>query len=296
MPVNPYYNHLQFNNVNEQELVEDLIIESIRNYGMDVYYIPMTNNKLDRLFGEDVLKSFETSYLMEMYFDTPAGFGGGNFLKLQGLQIGKETSFVVSAKRFTEELQTTPGEYVRPKEGDLIYAPLTKDLWEIKFADHEHIFYQLGKVYVWKLNVEKFQYSSETIDTGVDLIDSIMSGEDMLMGPTFSITLTNGGWGYTIAPTVNITGGGGTGATATATLTSGAVTSITIVTAGTGYTSTPIITFTNGVGDTTGHGASAKATLLGGTNTLDDSETIQDESDEFMDFNERDPFSMGGRY
>lgn len=296
MAVNPYYNHLTFQNTNEQGLIDNLIIESIKNYGMDVYYIPRTANKIDRIFGEDILKSFETYYIIEMYFDTPGGYKGGSFAAQFGYQIGKETSFVVSHTRFTEEVQQDD-EYVRPKEGDLIYMPLTGQLWEIKWCNHEHIFYQLGKVYVWQLGVEQFQYSSEIIDTGISEIDTIGTLETMVLGPTFTITLTNGGWGYTVAPTVVISGGGGTGATATTTISSGSVTGITITTAGTGYTSTPTITFTNGVGDTTGHGASAYATLVQATpDPLDDSEQIQEESDDIMDFNEKDPFSMGGRY
>lgn len=297
MPVNPYYNHLQFDNTNEQELIDDLIIESIQNYGMDVYYIPMSQNKLDRIFGEDILKSFQKSYLIEMYFDTPRGFSGDDFASKFGFQIGKSTSFVVSAKRFTEELQNTPGDYVRPKEGDLIYMPLTGYLWEITGCTHEHIFYQLGKVYVWKLNVERFQYSSESIDTGITDIDTVETLSGMKLGPTFDIVLLNGGWGYTTAPIVNIDGGGGTGATATANLYNGEVVSIDIVTYGTGYTSTPTITFTNDVGDTTGHGASARVVLLAdNVDPLDDSEIIQEESDVIMDFTEKDPFSMGGTY
>lgn len=297
MAVNPYYNHLGFQNTNEQGLVDDLIVESIQNYGMDVYYIPRTANKLDRIFGEDILKSFESSYLIEMYFDTPGGYNGSSFAAKFGIQIGKDTSFVVSHRRFTEEVQTTPGVYVRPNEGDLIYMPLTGELWEIKWCNHEHIFYQLGKVYVWQLGVEKFQYSSEFIDTGISEIDTIELNETMLLGPSFTITLINGGYAYTLPPIVTISGGGGTGATATATITANKVTSVTLVTSGTGYTSTPTITFTNAVGDTTGHGASAKATLLASNiDELDDSSDIQTESDSIMDFTETDPFSMGGRY
>jgi hypothetical protein len=295
--INQYYNHLSFDNTNEQNLYEDLVIESIQNYGMDVYYIPKTLNKLDRIFGEDVLKSFDKTYTIEMYFNTPSNFDGGAFLSEFGYQIGKISSFIVAAKRFTEEYQSSPGVYVRPMEGDLIYSPLTKDLWEITEASHEHIFYQMGKVYVWKLTVEKFQYSSERISTGITKIDEIEDFNTMVLGPTWDITLINGGWGYTTAPTITISGGGGTGATATANIYDGSVISIDIVTNGVGYASTPEVTFSNGVGDTTGHGASAKITLLNSnTDPIDDAELIQTESDAIMNFDEKDPFSMGGEY
>lgn len=296
--INPYYNHLTFDNTSEQDLFEDLIIESIQNYGMDVYYIPKTLNKLDHIFGEDILKSFDTTYIVEMYFNTPGGFDGSTFLSEFGYQVGKVSSFVVSAKRFTEELQSVPGVYVRPMEGDLIYSPLTKDYWEITEANYESIFYQMGKVYVWKLNVEKFQYSSERVSTGITKIDELEQFNTMSLGPTWEITLINGGWGYTSAPTIEITGGdGGSGATATANMYDGSVISIDIVTYGTGYTSAPTVRFVNDVSDTTGHGASAQITLIGSNvDPIDDTDNIQIESDEIMDFNEKDPFSMGGKY
>lgn len=299
MPTNPYLNHLGFTNTNEQLLYNNLIQEAIRNYGMDVIYIPKTISKLDLLFGEDVLKKFEKYYPIEMYFESVDGFSDDrNFLSKFGLEIRKQANFVVSVDRFSQEVQDDPSVAVRPNEGDLIYMPLTRDLFEIVFVDHEAIFWQLGKVFVWRILVEKFAYSSEEINTGIPDIDTIETNNTMVQGPIFTIQLESGGWGYTTAPTVVITGGGGSGASAIATInTNGNVISVSVSfnpLTFVPYTSPPTITFTGG----NGYGARARAILVdnnygskpGSNNTL-----IQNDADEILDFLERDPFS-GGNY
>lgn len=299
MPTNPYLNHLGFTNTNEQLLYNNLIQEAIRNYGMDVIYIPKSTQKLDLLFGEDVLRKFEKHYHIEMYFESVDGFSGDrNFLSKFGLEIRKQANFVVSVDRFSQEVQEDPSISVRPNEGDLIYMPLTKDLFEVVFADHEAIFWQLGKVFVWRLLVEKFAYSSESISTGITDIDIIGTNNTMIQGPIFTIQVESGGWGYSTAPDVVITGGGGAGAEATATVNlNGNVTAVNVTfdpLTFIPYTSAPTISFVS----STGYGARAKAILsdndfgtkAGANNTL-----IQTESNEILDFLERDPFS-GGNY
>lgn len=184
MGINPYFGHNRLTHPGEQELVDDLIIEAIQIYGQEVYYLPRTAQKKDQIFGEDVLSSFDKAYLIEMYLDSVEGFDGErNFLSRFGLEIRKQANFTVSKRRFNEVLKLQgqgsipPPEVdekeVRPKEGDLIWHPLTQDLWEIRHADHEVFFYQLGKVFVWRLSVEKFVYSNQPIDTGVDVIDAV---------------------------------------------------------------------------------------------------------------------------
>lgn len=298
MAVNRYLKHLSFGNVSEQNLVDDLIVESIKIHGMDVFYIPRTAQKMDDIFGEDILSRFQDKFEIEMYFQSVGGFDGGNFLSKFGLEIRKQATFVVSKTRFNQILQTDANLEVRPKNGDLIFMPLTRDLFEIIGVTHESIFHQLGKVYVWALTVEKFAYSSEDINTGIPEIDTIDDLNSMVLGPSFEIEITNAGWAYTVAPTVTISGGGGSGATAISTINlSGQVTGVSIVTSGTGYVSAPTITFTNNVADTTGHGASAIARLISATEpAYDNSEVIQEESDDVVDFSEKDPFSMGGKY
>lgn len=195
MPVNHYFGHHTNTYAGEQNLVDDLLAESIKIYGMDLYYLPRRAEKKDGIFGEDVLASFNEAYLIEMYFNNIEGFEGErNFLGKFGLELRKEASFLVSSRRFTETIQQGPGStppatiddsWLRPKEGDLLYLPLTKDLWEIRLADHEQFFYQLGKVFVWELTVEKMIYGSQRIDTGVDDIDSIETDN------TLTIDLSN---------------------------------------------------------------------------------------------------------
>lgn len=167
MSVSTYFS--KFDHANEQNLYEDIIIESIRIYGMDCYYIPRTLNKVDNIFGEDVLSSFTSSYPIEMYIKNVNGFEGeGDFISRFGLEIRDQITFSVARRRFQ-----SLGLGIRPKEGDLIYFPLTKHLFEIRFVEHEAFFYQTGRLQTFDITCEKFEYSDETIDTGIGEIDQI---------------------------------------------------------------------------------------------------------------------------
>ena len=182
MPTNPYFNHLS--SVSEQNLHQDLIIESIKNFGIDVYYMPRTLNNLDNIYGEDTISSFENAHLIEMYIKTIDGFEGeGDFISRFGLEIRDQVVFSVARRRFNN-LELT--DYVRPKEGDLIFLPLNKKLFEIRFVEHESYFYQFGQLPIFDLTCELFQYDDQSIDTGVEDIDVI---EDTL---AYSIQLQMG--------------------------------------------------------------------------------------------------------
>jgi hypothetical protein len=165
----------------EQTLVEDLIIESIKIYGIDVCYLPRTVVKEDMLFGEDVLSKFENHYMIEMYIKSVDGFSGdGDFLSKFGLEIRDEMVLSVSQRRFHEEIvannttkvNDTPG-IDRPAEGDLIYFPLNNKFFEVKFVEHEAVFYQLGELQTYDLTLELFEYSHERFDTGSTIIDNV---------------------------------------------------------------------------------------------------------------------------
>lgn len=169
--INPYFTQ---GTSAEQNLIEDLIIESLRIYGKEVLYIPRKMVAQDVILGEDRLSKFEHAYPIEMYFENVDSFAGqGAFIQKFGLMMEQSATLVVARKRW----QTLIGRYKntilphRPAEGDLIYFPLTKGLFEIKFVNHQDPFYQLGKLYVYKLQVELFQYASERLDTGIDKID-----------------------------------------------------------------------------------------------------------------------------
>ena len=188
--VNHYFNN--FTNSMEQNLVEDLIIESIRIYGIECLYIPRTLVKEDLLFGEDVLSKFSTAYPIEMYVKSVDGFeGDGTFLSKFGLEIRDQMILTMARRRFVEEVYVdgtdTVGTTDRPNEGDLIYFPLNNKLFEIKFVEHEAIFYQMGSLQTYDITCELFEYSHERLDTGIAAIDNIETAQsgDML---AFQIT------------------------------------------------------------------------------------------------------------
>jgi len=155
----------------ERNVVEDLTIESIKIHGLDMVYIPRTLVNEDTIFGEDTLSKFTAGNYIEMYLESVDGFGGdGDFYSKFGLEIRDTVSLVVSKKRFEQVMSSTT---TKPREGDLIYFPLSKGLFEIKFVEHENPFYQLGKLYTYKLSCELFTYSQEEIDTGFSDVDSL---------------------------------------------------------------------------------------------------------------------------
>jgi len=176
---NLYFNNFAF--TQEQNLLENLIIESIKIYGIEVFYLPRTLVKEDQLFGEDVLSKFEFAYPVEMYIKSVDGFqGDGDFLSKFGLEIRDEMVLTVARRRFAEEVaisDTTPvneGDGVaRPAEGDLLYFPLNGKIFEVKFVEHESIFYQMGSLQTYDLTLELFEYSHQEINTGITEIDAI---------------------------------------------------------------------------------------------------------------------------
>lgn len=163
---------------NEQYLLEDLIIESIRVYGQDMYYIPRILIAKDDILGEDRLSQFKNAYPIEMYLESVSGFEGqGAFINKFGLMMEQSATLTVARRTWERFVgrhtdATLPN---RPAEGDLLYFPLTNGLFDIKFVEHQDPFYQLGKLYVYRLEVELFQYASEIIDTGIQPLDEFES-------------------------------------------------------------------------------------------------------------------------
>jgi hypothetical protein len=268
MATNPYFTQ---GTANEQNIVEDLIIESLKIYGKDLYYIPRTLVSKDEILGEDRLSKFINSYPCEMYFENVDSFEGqGAFIQKFGLMMEQSATLVIARKRW-EQLVGVHGTTIlpnRPCEGDLIYYPLTKGLFEIKFVKHQDPFYQLGKLYVYKLQVELFQYSSEKIDTGIDAIDEFESLKTFSTDPTRSpygevlaINVTNSGSSYESTPQVQIISNSGTGATAVAVMgtqgNQGEVVKVIVTNPGSGYKSIPTIQFVGG----SGFGAQAVAVV-----------------------------------
>ena len=161
---------------NEQHLYEDLAIEAIQIYGHDVFYIPRTLVNKDELFGDSALSSFDDAYGIEMWMETQEGYEGEKELVSRfGLEIRDETTFVVSRRRWDNTVSNDANLIVssRPDEGDLVYMPTVKKLFEISFVDHDDPFYQIDNLPVYKLYCRTFEYSSEVLDTGIYAIDDI---------------------------------------------------------------------------------------------------------------------------
>ena len=158
--------------VGEKDLYEDMVVEALSIYGQDVYYIPRDIVSSDDIINETIESKFSSSYLVEMYIENTEGFDGdGDLLGKFGLEIRDQVTLIVARRSFARATRDTG--LTRPKEGDLIYIPLSKSLFELKFVEHEQPFYQLNNLVVYKLSCELFEYRGEDIDTGLDLIDDV---------------------------------------------------------------------------------------------------------------------------
>lgn len=172
MPTNVYYNNYEY--APEQHLYEDLIIESIQIYGADCKYITRDLNEVDPLYTEAPAASYNNAYDIELYLKSIDGFtGDGIFLSKFGLEIRDEAIFTVAKRRFEKQIMTADPTRNVPKEGDLIYWPLNKKTFQIKFVDFRPFFYQHGKLPVYDLITELWEYSGEVVNTGIDDIDRI---------------------------------------------------------------------------------------------------------------------------
>jgi len=160
----------------EQHLYEDIVIESLKIYGQDVYYLPRDLVGEDKIFGDDVPSRFNSSHKIEMYIENIEGFEGeGDLFTRFGVEIRDEATFVVSRRRWTQQVGRMDNEItsVRPLEGDLIYLPMSNKLFQINHVEHEQPFYQLSNLPVFKLRAQLFEYNDEDLDTNIDAIDKI---------------------------------------------------------------------------------------------------------------------------
>ena len=281
----------------EQGMLQDLINESLRMYGIDVYYLPRQFVNEKSIIKEVVESEFNTAFPIEAYVESYDGYSGqGTILSKFGIQELDDLTLTISKERYENYIQNLihkiPNSKLtsRPKEGDLIYFPLGDRLFEIKYVEHEKPFYQLQKNYVYQLTCELFRYEDEVIDTDIDIIDDSiqdygyiqtlnMVGAGVTAEATTAIvnggvrfvTITNRGSGYTSAPIVKFSSppSGGTRATAVAEMISGIVDfcesdpnlsrvqKILITNPGSGYITAPQITFVGGGGS----GAEATVTI-----------------------------------
>ena len=189
MPTNVYFDT---GTKSEQRLYEDLIIEQLKIYGQDVFYLPRKIANKDTIFGEDPASSFDDSYIIEMYVDNVDGYmGEQEIIKKFGLELRDDIVFTLSKTRW-ESLVLNNADLTadRPQEGDLVYFPTTNAFFEIQFVEHEQPFYQQSALPTFKLSCTRFEYSSERLDTGIAAIDSV---EDSLTTDTmqFQFSLEN---------------------------------------------------------------------------------------------------------
>ncbi|MEI8286050.1 MAG: hypothetical protein WCG15_01990 [Actinomycetes bacterium] len=179
MATNHYFNN--FNAKNEQNLIEDLVVESIKIMGFEGYYIPNDNTiARDLLFGEDPVKKFNTAFQVEFYLSSSSGYSGaGDFFSKFGIEIKNNVKVILSRRSFNERIPVRP-DFTRPREGDLVWIPFlngTGELYEITFTEQAKDFFQLGRQapYFYELSLEEFKYSQEVIDTGVPDIDVVVT-------------------------------------------------------------------------------------------------------------------------
>jgi hypothetical protein len=160
----------------EQNLYEDIVIESLKMYGQDVYYIPRDIVNKDPVFADDIPSRFNSSYRIEMYIENNQGFDGqGDLFTKFGVEIRDQATFIVARKRWSQTVKRYDNEItgIRPREGDLIFLTLSNSLFEIMKVDHEQPFYQLNNLPTYRMQCELFEYNDEQLNTGIDSIDDI---------------------------------------------------------------------------------------------------------------------------
>lgn len=178
----------------EQLLMEDIIIECLKIYGFDVYYIPRTSVNEDDILTEDPLNKYDNAYPLEMYLSNVSGFEGeGDLLSKFGVEIRDTATFIVARRRWDEVVAKKGNVQLttRPAEGDVLYFPLTKSYFEIRRVETRDPFFQVGKLYVYKLECELMQFSSERFDTGNTEIDTGASTAAIDIG-SYEIELESG--------------------------------------------------------------------------------------------------------
>tara|TARA_R110000868_G_scaffold79604_35_gene226504 strand:+ start:1070 stop:1945 length:876 start_codon:yes stop_codon:yes gene_type:complete len=176
MALNRYFNQTTF--VPEQDLVQDLIDESIQIYGHQVYYIPRDTVNLDAFLGEDPLAKFTAAYPIEMYIKTVESFQGqSEFISKFGLHIEDQATFLVSVRRFDESVIMYGNlTFSRPRENDLLYVQMTptnRYLFEIRFVENKEQLFKLGKLYTYELRCEMMNFTNEKVNTNIESIDEV---------------------------------------------------------------------------------------------------------------------------
>ena len=174
MATSKFFSHSSITNTNEQFLVQSMVNESMQNFGIDIQYLPRSQENMDTILNDAERSTFNSNYPIEVYMSSIEGFGGsGDQVSLFGFEVRDTAEFTMSRSRFTELVTSSQPTITRPREGDLIYFPLTKQLFEITFVEDEQPFFQIGKNYVYQISTALFRYSDQELDTGETDIDAI---------------------------------------------------------------------------------------------------------------------------
>ena len=290
MATNPYFPTYYAGDAGEQTLYQDLVDEQIKMFGTDIYYLPRTILK-DNTLDDIVYNKYQDEFQVEMLLQNVEGFGdGAEFGSQFGVRITDEVVFRVSSRRWDEAVAANNPTLTvtnRPNEGDLLYFPLTKDLYEIKFVQQEIPFYQFGKLQFYTMTCELYQYGSDDISTGVAEIDQL----ETIFSSAIALTMGVGGTGdFTVGEKV-------TGAT------SGSEAEVK-----SWDNSTRIIQVINRTGtfatgeSLTGDSSSAVwvvstfDTLQDTNSEYDDNRAIEDAADNIIDWSEGNPFGEFGNF
>ena len=274
----------------EQKFIENMIVESIEIYGQDTYYLPRTYVNRDTILNEVETSNFTRAMAVRAYVNNVEGWEGqGELLSKFGVRVEDKTTFIFSRKKFTEKVDdnTVLNVEGRPNEGDLIWFPAAKHLFEVKFVEAERPFYQLGKGYVWECQCELFEYSDENIDTGVAEIDAI----ENTFANAITVNFAVGGTGdFTIGEVV---AGGTSNVTAEVKAWDSANRQLQV------YNRTGIFTIPETVtGQTSGAAwTSASYNTLNNVNTPDTTDqnyNFEVADDDIIDFTEANPFGSVG--
>ena len=272
----------------EQDLVGSLVTEQIKMFGKDVYYIPRTLVDRDSVFEEDSLSAFNGAYLIEAYIEDATGFrGDGDMFSKFGVRISDQVTFIISRERFTAAVDDNAQLIVegRPNEGDLIHLPMANKTFEIQFVEHEVPFYQLGKVHVWGLRCELFEYSDEDFNTGVAEIDAV----EVNFANAVTVNVADGGTGDFVAG--EIVTGGSSNVTSEVKTWNSATRQLVVYNRSGMYAIPETLT-----GNTSGAAwTSATYNTLNNMNSeTDQSFTLETQADAILDFTESNPFGDFG--
>ena len=290
MPTSPYFPTYYAGDAGEQTLYQDLADEQIKIFGTDIYYLPRTILK-DNTLDDIVFNKYQDEFQVEMLLQNVEGFGdGAEFVSQFGVRITDEVVFRVSSRRWDEAVAANNPTLTvtnRPNEGDLLYFPLTKDLYEIKFVQQEIPFYQFGKLQFYTMTCEIYQYGSDDISTGVAEIDQL----ETIFSSAIALTMGVGGTGdFTVGEKV-------TGAT------SGSEAEVKSWDSATRIIQVINRTGTFATGESLTGDTSSAVWVVSTFDTLedtnaeyDDNRVIEDAADNIIDWSEGNPFGEFGNF